>query len=195
LTPHGAEQPHRSGPLAGLRVVELAGIGPGPVCAMLLADMGAEVVRVERVSFTAGGQEPGRVPQGILNRGKRSVGIDLKRPGDVETLLALVGEADGLLEGYRPGVAERLGIGPDVCLERNPRLVYGRVTAWGQTGPLAHNAGHDINYLGLSGLLAHLGPAGEPPVGPTSRVSTRSCCAGPVSTPSWICPTPTTGPS
>jgi len=160
------ESPRRSGPLAGLRIVELAGIGPAPFCAMMLADMGADVVRVDRAAFAAGGPDPGRVPQGILHRSRRSVGVDLKHPGGVETLLALVAEADGLLEGFRPGVAERLGVGPEACLERNPRLVYGRMTGWGQTGPLAHTAGHDLNYLGLSGLLAHLGPAGGPPVVP-----------------------------
>ena len=162
----GDERPAHPGPLAGLRIVELAGIGPGPFCAMMLADMGADVIRVDCASFAAGGPDPGGVPQGILSRGKRSVGIDLKHPAGVETLLALVEESDGLLESYRPGVAERLGVGPEVCLGRNPRLVYGRMTGWGQTGPLAHTAGHDINYLGLSGLLAHLGPAGGPPVVP-----------------------------
>ncbi len=160
------DTPERSGPLRGLRIVELAGIGPGPFCAMMLADMGADVVRVDRASFAAGGPDPGGVPQGILHRSRRSVGIDLKHPDGVETLLGLVAGSDGLLEGYRPGVAERLGFGPQPCHERNPRLVYGRMTGWGQSGPLAHTAGHDINYLGLAGLLAHLGTAGGPPIVP-----------------------------
>ncbi|HEY1970954.1 MAG TPA: CaiB/BaiF CoA-transferase family protein [Pseudonocardia sp.] len=157
---------HRSGPLRGSRIVELAGVGPGPFCAMMLADLGADVVRLDRASFAAGGADPAGVPQGVLGRGRRSVGVDLKRLDGAELALRLVERADGLVEPYRPGVAERLGIGPDTCLARNPRLVYARVTGYGQHGPLAADAGHDLNYLGLSGMLARLGPAGGPPTAP-----------------------------
>ncbi len=148
-------------PLDGLRVVELAGIGPVPYAGMLLADLGADVVRVDRV----GGERP-LVPHRILDRGRRSVALDLKQPRAVEVVLRLVEGSDVLVEGYRPGVAERLGLGPDECLRRNPALVYGRMTGWGQDGPLASTAGHDINYLALSGALDAIGPAGGPPVPP-----------------------------
>lgn len=147
-----------SGPLHGLKVLELAGIGPGPFCAMLLADLGADVVRIDR---PGGGVAAVRPRLDLLNRGKRSVALDLKE--DVETALRLVEKADVLIEGFRPGVAERLGIGPDVCLRRNPKLVYGRMTGWGQTGPRAHTAGHDIAYIALSGALHAIGDAGGPP--------------------------------
>jgi alpha-methylacyl-CoA racemase len=149
------------GPLAGIRIIEIAGIGPGPFCAMMLADMGADVIRVDRASQVSGG-DPEVPPADVLNRGRRSIGIDLKSPEGVETLLRLVERADALLEGFRPGVAERLGFGPDVCLARNPRLVFGRMTGWGQEGPYAHAAGHDINYIALAGVLAHLGRADQP---------------------------------
>lgn len=158
-----------SGPLAGVRVVEIAGIGPGPFCAMMLADMGAEVVRVDR----AGSVNPGAFGQrnlDLLNRGRRSVGVDLKAPEGVEVLLRLVASADALLEGFRPGVAERLGFGPDVCLGRNPRLVFGRMTGWGQDGPMAPAAGHDINYISIAGALAHIGRAGDKPTPPLNLV-------------------------
>jgi alpha-methylacyl-CoA racemase len=145
------------GPLAGVRVVELAGIGPGPFCAMLLADMGAEVLRVDRPAAAAGPWPP------LLTRGRRSVAVDLKHPEGPKVVLRLADAADVLLEGFRPGVAERLGIGPDACLARNPRLVYGRMTGWGQDGPLRASAGHDINYLALAGALHPLGRPGEPP--------------------------------
>jgi alpha-methylacyl-CoA racemase len=145
------------GPLAGVRVVELAGIGPGPFCAMLLADMGAEVLRVDRPAASAGPWPP------LLTRGRRSVAVDLKHPQGPRVVLRLADAADVMLEGFRPGVAERLGIGPDVCLARNPRLVYGRMTGWGQEGPLRASAGHDINYLALAGALHPLGRRGEPP--------------------------------
>ena len=128
------------GPLAGLKVVELAGIGPGPHCAMLFSDMGAEVVRVDR-TLPSGLGVPRPYGSDLLNRGRRSVAIDMKNPDGVATLLRLAEQADALIEPFRPGVAERLGIGPDACLARNPRLVYGRMTGWGQTGPLAHAAG------------------------------------------------------
>jgi len=148
-----------AGPLHGYRVVELAGIGPGPFAGMLLADMGADVVRVDRPAA-----EP--MPADVLARGRRSVAVDLKDPDGRDVVLRLVERADALIEGFRPGVTERLGIGPDDCLGRNPRLVYGRMTGWGQDGPLAQAAGRDINYLALSGTLAMIGRAGEPPVPP-----------------------------
>ena len=143
-----------AGPLTSLKVVELVGIGPGPFAAMMLADLGADVVRVDRVESVEHGFDPGGVP--VLDRNRRSVGVDLKHPEGVETVLRLVESADALLEGFRPGVTERLGVGPDVCLARNPRLVYGRMTGWGQDGPMAHAAGHDIDYIALAGALARL---------------------------------------
>ena len=153
-----------SGPLTGTRVVELAGVGPAPFAAMMLADMGADVVRVDRASFVRGGDPAAETHGmlGVLGRGRRSVGLDLKRPEGVAVLMDLVDRADALLEPFRPGVAERLGAGPDECLDRNPRLVYARATGWGQEGPLAHFAGHDINYLAVSGVLAHLGTPESP---------------------------------
>jgi alpha-methylacyl-CoA racemase len=147
-------------PLAGIRVVEFAGIGPTPFCGMLLADMGADVVRVDRVA--AG---PGNLPpplQDIAGRGRRSLAVDLKDPRGVAVVLRLVETADALIEGYRPGVMERLGLGPAVCAERNPSLVYGRMTGWGQEGPLARRAGHDINYIGLAGVLGAVGSEDRP---------------------------------
>src|SRR5262245_20824732 len=131
------------GPLEGIRIIEMAGIGPGPFTAMLLADMGADVIRVGRPS--GGGAM--NAERDVLNRGRPSIGVDLKHPEGVETVLRLVESADGLLEGFRPGVMERLGLGPDECLARNPKLVYGRMTGWGQDGPLATVAGHDIDYI------------------------------------------------
>jgi alpha-methylacyl-CoA racemase len=154
------------GPLAGVRVVEIAGIGPGPFAAMVLADMGADVLRVDRI--------PERVRGGnsrdVLNRGRPSAGVDLKHPRGVETVLALVERADALIEGFRPGVMERLGLGPDACLARNPRLLYGRITGWGQDGPLAESAGHDIDYIALAGALHAIGRAGATPVPPLNLV-------------------------
>ena len=151
------------GPLAGFRIVELAGIGPGPMCAMMLSDMGADVIRVDRVTDPGLGMK--RDPRyDLLNRGRRSVAIDLKTQAGREAVLRLADEADGLIEGFRPGVTERLGIGPDECLARNPRLVYGRMTGWGQDGPIAHAAGHDINYIALTGALHAVGSRGGPPV-------------------------------
>ncbi len=149
------------GPLEGTKIIEVAGIGPGPFAAMMLADMGADVIRVDRADRVSGG-DPAAPPADVLNRGRRSIGVDLKSPAGVETLLDLVAEADALIEGFRPGVAERLGFGPDVCLERNPRLVFGRMTGWGQDGPYSSAAGHDINYIALAGVLAHLGRADQP---------------------------------
>jgi alpha-methylacyl-CoA racemase len=159
-----------AGPLSGVKIIELAGIGPGPFCGMMLADMGAEIVRVDRSQSVRPGAA-GDGPRGdILARGRRSVGVDLKQPAGIETVLRLVEKADVLYEGFRPGVTERLGLGPDVCLARNPRLVYGRMTGWGQDGPLARAAGHDINYIALSGALHAIGRKGEKPVPPLNLV-------------------------
>lgn len=158
-----------SGPLQGVKVLEIAGIGPGPFCAMMLADMGADVVRIDRASSARGGH-PDAPPADVLNRGRRSVAIDLKHPDGIAALLDLVERADALLEGFRAGVAERLGFGPDVCLARNPRLVYGRMTGWGQEGPYASAAGHDINYIALAGALEPIGRAGQAPVPPLNLV-------------------------
>jgi alpha-methylacyl-CoA racemase len=157
------------GPLHGVKIIELAGIGPGPFCAMMLADMGADVIRVDRAQSVVGG-DPENPPADVLNRGRRSVGIDLKHPDGVEALLTLVERADALIEGFRPGVCERLGFGPDVCLARNPRLVFGRMTGWGQDGPYAQMAGHDINYIALAGALEPIGRAGERPLPPLNLV-------------------------
>jgi alpha-methylacyl-CoA racemase len=157
-----------AGPLSGVRVVELVGIGPGPFAAMLLADAGAEVLRVHRADRAAKGHDPQDAP--VLNRSRRSVGIDLKHHEGAETLLGLVERADALIEGFRPGVMERLGAGPDACRARNPRLVYGRMTGWGQEGPLAHAAGHDIDYIAVAGALAHFGREGAPPTPPLNLV-------------------------
>ena len=149
------------GPLSGVKVVELAGIGSGPFCAMLLADLGADVVRVDRMTQVDLGIDRGR-QFSVLNRSRRSVSVDLKNSDGVETVLKLVEEADALIEGFRPGVTERLGLGPEECLARNPKLVYGRMTGWGQEGPLAHAAGHDINYIALTGALHAIGSADKP---------------------------------
>ena len=159
--PHG-------GPLAGLRVLEIQGIGPAPFCGMLLADLGADVVLVDRASVDAEGFDLGR--HDVTHRGKRSIALDLKRADDVQTLLSLVERSDALIEGMRPGVMERLGLGPDECLARNPKLVYGRMTGWGQSGPLAPAAGHDLNYIALSGALWYAGAPGDAPITPPSLV-------------------------
>lgn len=174
-----------AGPLAGIRVIEVAGIGPGPFAAMLLSDMGADTVRVDRAgrvdrrenakgpdSGGSGISRPGLpASQDVLARGRRSIGVDLKHPRGVEVVLRLVETADVLLEGFRPGVAERLGIGPGPCTERNPRLIYGRMTGWGQEGPWAGMAGHDIDYLALAGALHPIGPADRPPAVPLNYVA------------------------
>jgi alpha-methylacyl-CoA racemase len=157
------------GVLSGYRVIELAGIGPGPMCAMLLSDMGADVARIDRLADAGLGISAG-TKFNLLNRGRRSVALDLKRPEAIETVLKMVERADALIEGFRPGVTERLGLGPDVCLGRNPKLVYGRMTGWGQEGPLAHAAGHDINYIALSGALHSIGRRGAAPVPPLNLV-------------------------
>ena len=154
------------GPLTGLGVIELQGIGPGPFCGMMLADMGAEVVRVDRAS--SAGQETPRAD--VLARSRKSIAVDLKNPDGVETVLRLVQGNDVLIEGFRPGVMERLGLGPDICLERNPALVYGRMTGWGQTGTLAHAAGHDINYISLTAALHSIGEKGRRPSPPLNLV-------------------------
>jgi len=156
------------GPLDGVRVVEVAALGPVPFAGMLLADMGAEVVRVDRLTPAPGAGADADVDP--RSRGRRSVGVDLKTAAGVEVLLRLVDGADALLEGMRPGVAERLGFGPEVCHRRNPGLVYGRMTGWGQTGPLAHRAGHDINYVAVAGALHPMGPADQPPPVPLNLV-------------------------
>ena len=157
------------GPLAGLKVIEIAGIGPGPFCGMMLADMGADVVRVDRAQNVQGG-DPALPPRDLLARGRRSIGVDLKNPEGVGVVLDLVAGADVLIEGFRPGVAERLGIGPAECHARNPRLVYGRMTGWGQSGPYGPMAGHDINYIALAGALEPIGRAGQPPLPPINLV-------------------------
>ncbi|WP_106126915.1 CaiB/BaiF CoA transferase family protein [Pseudosporangium ferrugineum] len=157
-----------AGPLSGHRIVEFAGIGPGPFAGMMLADMGAEVIRVDR--FPPG---PRRAPQGatdVLGRGRRSAAIDLKAAPGRDAAMRLIERADALIEGFRPGVMERLGLGPDDCLTRNPRLVYGRMTGWGQDGPAAGLAGHDINYIALSGTLDLIGRRGEAPVPPVNLI-------------------------
>ena len=157
------------GPLEGVKMIEIAGIGPGPFAAMMLSDMGAEILRIDRAQNVAGG-DPAKPSLDLLARGRRSVGVDLKHPEGLAAVLRLVDQADVLLEGFRPGVMERLGAGPEVCLERNPRLIYGRMTGWGQEGPLAQAAGHDINYISLAGALEPIGRRGEAPVPPLNLI-------------------------
>lgn len=153
------------GPLKGLKIIEMAGIGPGPFCGMVLADLGAEIIRVDRASAIGTGSK--KEPS---NRGKKSIAVDLKAKEGVEVVLKLVETADAIFEGFRPGVMERLGIGPEVCMARNDRIVFGRMTGWGQEGPLANAAGHDINYISLSGALAAIGRPGSPPVPPLNLI-------------------------
>jgi alpha-methylacyl-CoA racemase len=157
------------GPLEGVRIIELAGLGPAPHCCMLLADMGADVLRIDR---TANVGLQGRMPDKYftLNRGRPNLALDLKQPAGLETALKLCDQADILIEGFRPGVLERLGLGPDLLLTRNEKLVIGRATGWGQTGPISHIAGHDINYISLTGALAAIGPTDGPPVPPLNLV-------------------------
>lgn len=146
----------RQGPLSGLKVIEFAGIGPGPFCGMLLSDLGADVVRIDR-------KGRGRAsPADVTSRGRRSIGMDLKSPDAIEACLKLIESADAVFEGFRPGVMERLGLGPDAALKRNPKLVYGRMTGWGQTGPYAHAAGHDMNYIAITGALEAIGTRDKP---------------------------------
>ncbi|HEY2166339.1 MAG TPA: CaiB/BaiF CoA-transferase family protein [Jatrophihabitantaceae bacterium] len=158
-----------TGPLAGVRVLELPAIGPVPFLGMLLADLGAEVIRIDKLPGQGG--MFGGLPAGPLGRGRRSIALDLRRPGGAQVVLRLLERCDALIEGFRPGVAERLGVGPAEALERNPRLVYGRMTGWGQDGPLAPTAGHDITYLAITGLLHGIGPADGPPVPPINYVA------------------------
>ena len=153
------------GPLKGIKIIEMAGIGPGPFCGMVLADLGAEVIRVDRASAKGTGSR-----QEASNRGKKSIAVDLKAKEGVQIVLKLVQEADAIFEGFRPGVMERLGLGPEECMELNESLVYGRMTGWGQDGPLANAAGHDINYISLSGALAAIGRPGSPPVPPLNLI-------------------------
>ena len=153
------------GPLKGVKVLEIASIGPGPFAAMMLSDMGAEVLRIDR-TIQENEVDLIKVDKDILNRGRKSVGVDLKNPTGVKVVLRLAERSDVLIEGFRPGVMERLGLGPEGCLKRNPRLVYGRVTGWGQEGPLARTAGHDINYIALAGVLGAIGRVDQPPVPP-----------------------------
>ena len=155
------------GPLSGYRIVEIAGIGPGPFAAMMLSDMGAEIIRVERTQAVRDGAGPNL---DVLQRNRRSIAIDLKSDAGREALLTLIDKADAVLEGFRPGVMERLGLSPEICLARNPKLVYGRMTGWGQDGPYAQAAGHDINYISLAGALAHFARAGDAPVPPLNMV-------------------------
>jgi alpha-methylacyl-CoA racemase len=157
-----------AGPLGGLKVIEMAGLGPAPFCAMMLADMGAEVLRIERPGNAAATGVSGR--HDVLARNRRSLALDLKQPAATAALLGAIERSDVLIEGFRPGVMERLGLGPDACLARNPRLVYGRMTGWGQQGPLASAPGHDINYIAISGALHAIGRSGEPPVVPLNYI-------------------------
>lgn len=159
----------RRGPLAGMKIIELAGIGPGPMAAMLLADLGATVLRIDRKEPSGLGIER-PLRHNLLLRSRQSIALDLKSPAAVETVLRLVEGSDALIEGFRPGVTERLGLGPDACLARNPRLVYGRITGWGQEGPLSQAAGHDVNYLSLTGVLDAIGRPGQPPTIPLNLV-------------------------
>src|ERR1700738_3685330 len=186
-----------SGPLSGVKVLELASVGPGPFCGMMLADMGADLLRIDRIA-PAGIGLPLDPKFDIMARGRRSIALDLKSAQAVEIVMAVVEKADVLIEGFRPGVTERLGLGPDACLARNPRLIYGRVTGWGQDGPLARSAGHDINYIAVSGALHAIGGAGEPPVPPLNLIgdygggamylafgAARSLASCPSSTAAW----------
>lgn len=163
-----------AGPLQGLKVLEVAGIGPGPFCAMMLADMGADILRIDRHNSVGKDRDgsdfmkSGR--KSILNRGRRSVALDLKSPAGVDAFMQLVDSADTLIEGFRPGVMERLSLGPDACHARNPRLVYGRITGWGQYGPLSRAAGHDINYISITGALHVIGRAEGGPVAPPAMI-------------------------
>ncbi|MEM5517579.1 CaiB/BaiF CoA-transferase family protein [Henriciella sp. AS95] len=155
-----------SGPLTGTKIVEFQGIGPGPFCGMLLSDLGADVVRIDRAG--SGGRPAS--PANVESRGRRSIALNLKDPADVETALKLIEKADGLIEGFRPGVMERLGLGPDIALDRNPKLAYGRMTGWGQFGPLSQAAGHDLNYIALTGALGAMGRKGEKPYPPLNLI-------------------------
>ena len=154
------------GPLAGIKVIEMAGLGPAPMCGMMLSDMGAEVYLIERKTAASAESTLHVSKRDMMRRGKKPVAIDLKSPAGIELVLAMVEQADVLIEGFRPGVMERLGLGPEVCLERNKALVYGRLTGWGQTGPLSQVVGHDPNYISLAGTLYHSGSPDQPPQAP-----------------------------
>ena len=170
------------GPLAGIKVIEMAGIGPVPLCGMMMSDMGAEVCLVERKSGASAESSLHVSKRDMMKRGKQPIALDLKNPEDISSLLDLVVSADVLIEGFRPGVMEKLGLGPDVCLQRNPRLVYGRLTGWGQEGPLAQVAGHDPNYISLTGALYHSGEPGRPPQAPPTLLGD---CAGGTAMMAW----------
>lgn len=159
-----------TGPLTDTRIIEVAGLGPSPFCALLLADMGAEVLRIDRAASVVPPEQFQAPPDVHLNRGRRSIGLDLKNPDGVATLLRLIERADALTEGFRPGVMERLGLGPEQCMSRNPALIYGRMTGWGQDGPAASAPGHDINYVARAGILHAIGRAGQPPTPPLNIV-------------------------
>src|SRR5579863_8003312 len=157
------------GPLTGLKIVEMAGIGPAPMCAMLMADLGATVLRIDRQQPSGLGL-PGQTRFNLMNRSRHAIAVDLKKPEGIQLVLRLAGAADALIEGFRPGVMERLGLGPDACLARNPKLVFGRMTGWGQEGPLAQAAGHDLNYIALAGVAHSIGRAGQPPTPPLNLI-------------------------
>src|SRR5437667_8372400 len=160
---------NRSGPLAGISIIEMAGIGAGPHAAMMMSDMGADVICVDRTVSSGLGIEVDP-KYDLVRRGRRSIAVDLKKPEGRETVLELIRCADALVESFRPGVMERLGLGPDLCLQINPRLVYGRMTGWGQTGPYAERAGHDINYIALSGVLHTIGAQSGEPLPPLNLI-------------------------
>jgi|TARA_R110002124_G_scaffold51649_5_gene149185 alpha-methylacyl-CoA racemase len=163
------EKEKKMGPLAGYKIVEMGGIGPGPMCAMLLADLGADIVRIDRLTDPGLGSMPSS-RNSLMMRSRRSISVDTKSEAGREVVLKLIEQADGLIEGFRPGVMERMGLGPEEALARNPKLVYGRMTGWGQDGPMANAAGHDINYIALSGVLHAIGRKGEAPVPPLNLV-------------------------
>src|SRR5215204_4781521 len=169
-SPERRYAPAMTGPLTGYRIIEVAGIGPGPFCAMMLADMGADVIRLDRAQNVRADVDLSKPAGDLLTRNRRSLAVDLKQPDGVEAVLKLVESADAIIEGFRPGVMERLGLGPDVCMARNPKLVFGRMTGWGQEGPYAPWSGHDINYISLAGCLAHIGEHGQAPVPPLNLV-------------------------
>jgi crotonobetainyl-CoA:carnitine CoA-transferase CaiB-like acyl-CoA transferase len=172
----------RMGPLAGIKVIEMAGIGPVPLCGMMMADMGAEVFLIERKSGSSSESTLHVSKRDMMKRGKQSIALDLKNPAAIELLLEMMAKVDVLIEGFRPGVMERLGLGPDVCLENNPALVYGRLTGWGQEGPLSQVAGHDPNYIALTGVLYHSGDPDSPPQAPPTLLGD---CAGGAAMMAW----------
>lgn len=181
-----------AGPLTGIKIIEIGGLGPAPFCAMVLADLGAEILRAERPGKTSSAESVAVYEDlakwDLLSRGRLSAGVDLKHPDGVALVSRLAAGADAFIEGFRPGVAERLGIGPDVLCAANPRLVYGRMTGWGQSGPMAARAGHDIDYLALAGVLAHIGRADQPPHPRSTSWRTSvaaGCCSHSASARHW----------